>query len=166
MLSQQPERASCRRHRPEGSNPLVAYCLTGALRTFPEPRIFSSIRENLIDSFSSRSVVFVVVSFDCRVSTYEVHNSTHHRPVTKPAPCHKDYATRDLDRALAYVGAESFEVVPNRLPPPVNCPAAPDLERYPGYWYQQDKTSRCLETVERHERSTGVCFDWVVRARP
>ena len=142
--------------------PYVAHCITGALRSFAEPRVFGSIKESFIDSFSSRSRVFVVVSFDCRVGTVDVLNSS--APVT---PCYKDYSVRDLHRALAYVGADYFEAVNNNQPPPaVKCDAAPDVQRYPGYYYQQEKTRRCFEAVERFERESGECFDWVVRMRP
>lgn len=145
-------------------DPLVAHCITGALRSFPEPRVFGSLREKLLDAFSSRYKVFVVVSFDCRVRTVDYLNASKssHR-----ASCAKDYFTSDIDRALAYLGAESFEVVPNRNAPSVDCPSARgEVDRHPAYWLQQQKTQRCVAAVEHYERESGVCFDWVVRTRP
>lgn len=82
------------------------------------------------------------------------------------AKCAADYSTREIDKALAYVGAESFEVMPNLKPPKVDCAAAPDVERHPSFWYQQSKTRRCYDAVERYEQASGECFDWIVRARP
>ena len=120
-----------------------------------------SIRENLIDSFSARFKVFVVTSFDCRIGTDQVLNKS-----AATAKCNSDYSTREIDKALAYVGAESFEVLPNHRPPKVLCAAAPDVERHPSFWYQQSKTRRCYDAVERYEQSSGECFDWIVRARP
>ena len=120
-------------------DPLVAHCITGALRSFPEPRVFGSLREKLLDAFSSRYKVFVVVSFDCRVRTVDYLNASKssHR-----ASCAKDYFTSDIDRALAYLGAESFEVVPNRNAPSVDCPPARgEVDRHPAYWLQQQKTT-------------------------
>lgn len=153
---------SCSSHTTRRSDPLVAHCVTGALRSLPERRVFGSLREKLLDAFSARYTVFFVVSFDCRVGTHAYVNAT-----TREAACARDYSTRDIDRALAFVGAESFEVVPNRAPPAASC--ATDrgaLERSPSYWLQQHKTRRCFEAVERHERESGTCFDWVVRSRP
>ena len=143
------------------SDPLIAFCITGALRSFGEPRVHGSIKENLIDSFADRSKVFVVASFDCRIGTDQMLNRD-----AQTAKCVADYSTHEIDRALAYVGAETFEVVPNRAPAAVDCALAPHVERHPSFWYQQIKTMRCFEHVERYEREHDVCFDWVVRARP
>ena len=138
--------ASCNHHLTSASNPLVAHCLTGALRTFPNPRVYSSIRENLVEAFSLRRHIFVVTSLDY------------------PAGF-KEYTTGEVDRALAHVGAESVEIVPtNHSPPAIDCSGAPSREK--AFWYQQHKTRRCFEAVERFERDTGTCFDWVLRARP
>lgn len=146
-------------------DPLVAYCFTGALRSFAEPRVYGSIRENLIDKFSARRRLFFVVSFDCRLGTDTFEQQNASSAIALPG-CQSDYTTREIDAALAYVGANSFEVVPNVPPPRVQCAAAPDVERHPSFWYQQSKTARCFAAVERHEAATGTCFDWVVRVRP
>ena len=104
----------------------------------------------------------MVTSFDCRIGTDAVLNRT-----AGIASCASDYGTRELDKALAYIGGvESFEVLPNQLPPRVDCAAAPKVERHPSFWYQFSKTRRCYDAVERYEQASGHCFDWVVRARP
>ena len=154
----------CSGHVSQSSDPMVAHCITGALRTLPEPRVFSSLRENLIDPFSRRHRVFVVVGFDCRVGTEEYLDKAK---AASAASCAKDYSTAELDRALAFIGAESFEVMPNRAPPTVACTSSQSqVDRFPGYWLQTEKTRRCIENVERYEQETGVCFDWIVRSRP
>ena len=156
----------CSSHTPSSrsaANPLVAHCITGALRTLPEPRVFSSIREKLLDSFSGRYKVFFVVGFDCRLGTHDYMNASAN---DWRARCYKDYTMSDVDRALAYIGAESFEVLPNRSPPTVDCKASQSVDRHPSYWLQVSKTKRCFEAVERYEVESGVCFDWVVRSRP
>ena len=151
----------CRDAPTAAANPLVAFCLTGALRSFAEPRIYGSIKENLIDSFSNRGRVFVVSSFDCRIGTDTVLGKD-----AQTAKCAAEYTTQEVDKALAYIGAEAFELMPNRAPTPVVCPAAADVERHPSFWYQQTKTQRCFEHVQRYEQEHNICFDWVVRARP
>ena len=153
--------ASCRNVPTARADPLVAHCITGALRSFGEPRIHGSIKENLIDSFSARARVFVVASFDCRLGMDSMLNKS-----AATASCHYDYETHEIDRALNYIGAETFEVMPNRPPADVDCAVAKGVERHPSFWYQQQKTLRCFEHVERYEREHHVCFDWVVRSRP
>lgn len=166
MLSGRPHRSAnaalnCREAPTALADPFVAYCLTGALRSFGEPRVHGAIKENLIDSFSARGRVFVVASFDCRIGTDALLNKS-----ASTASCHYDYETHELDQALNYINAESFEVMPNRPPDSVDCEPAKDVERHPSFWYQQQKTYRCFDYVERYEREHNVCFDWVVRARP
>jgi hypothetical protein len=140
---------------------LVAHCITGALRSFAEPRLFGTIRDNLIESFSSRYRVFLVASLDCRVGTGSLLNRSEAK-----APCVHDYTLEQLDTALAYVGADSFELVPTQRPPSSACNASAGMERHPSFWLQQSKTQRCFEAVERYEAATATCFDWVVRSRP
>ena len=134
------------------------------MRTLPEPRVFGSIREKLLDSFSRRYKVFFVVGFDCRLGTHEYMNESS---TSQSSQCVKDYTMSSIDRALAYIGAESFEILPNRPPPRVDCSASNGMvDRHPSFWLQTHKTRRCYEAVERYERDNDMCFDWIVRSRP
>ena len=46
----------CANHSAAAQDPYVAHCLTGAVRSFAEPRVFGSIKESLIDSMTERPI--------------------------------------------------------------------------------------------------------------
>ena len=144
----------------QSDDPLVAHCITGALRSFVEPQIFGRMKSELVDSFSTNSRVFVVASEDCTI------NGT-------AASCPTDTAA--LERALAFLSVERMLLLPALLePPPPTCrhEAARCSERQPGQWCKPPsswgqffKMSLCYDMVLEHERASGRRFDWVVRSR-
>ena len=48
----------------DGPSPLFALLLVGNFRTFYDPRVYKSIRTNLIDALGARSVVFIYGKLD------------------------------------------------------------------------------------------------------
>ena len=98
----------CRTHRAARTDPLVAHCIIGQMRGFVERRIIGSIKVNLVDALSHRHRVFVVASIDCRME-----NGSR-------AAC-AEYSFGDLERALAFLGAERLDLGPSKAPPAPEC---------------------------------------------
>ena len=147
-----PSDDTCSSHRTARTDPLVAHCIVGQLRGFTEQRIVGSIKVNLIDALSHRHRVFVVGSLDCR------------EPNGTRTAC-ASYSFGDLERALAFVGAERLELMPSRSLPRADCPGSTPMLKEKAFYHQWEKTRRCYGHVVQYERETGVCFDWVVRSR-
>ena len=98
----------CRTHRAARTDPLVAHCIIGQMRGFVERRIIGSIKVNLVDALSHRHRVFVVASLDCRMED------------GSRAAC-AEYSFGDLERALAFLGAERLDLGPSKAPPAPEC---------------------------------------------
>jgi len=134
----------------------IAFCFSGAVRSFTQPRIHESIKAHLITGG--------LASQGCAWDTFfylDAEDGGGAGTLFAPAPA----SERDAADALALFGPrarvvwhqEGAGLVPN------NCTdGVPDPISHPQLW----KLAACYRMVERQEQVQGWQYTWVVRARP
>ena len=144
--------------------PRVAFCIAGALRSFTDPRVYKSIRHNLLDAFSAESVVFVYGKLNAGL-----------KPPGFRDPVQYDDArasNRSLRRALTYLtennGPQVHHTIVRSSAHAINeqCNFMTGNPTQDSNVGQMQSLSACYAMVEAHESRSGVAFDAIARVRP
>jgi hypothetical protein len=130
-----------RPHVPE--NLKVAVCLTGALRTLPDPEMRTSFKHNVVDPLNAD--LFIVVHFDSSKERHGLSGS---------------YPEEDIEGALSYLEPKRVKITKSRRltsyfnPHPKNC--VPQLQNH----------KKCAHMVKKVEKEEMFEYDWILSTRP
>ena len=165
-----------------GKPPTFALLVVGALRTFHDPRVFTSIRSNVIDALGAPSVVFIYGKLDSGVAmtTLRSRFKVHTRQGLPP-----EERLRRLHAAAAYLSRSGGAEVVVKFVNQSDLAESPVNLRCPSFNYSNTPIAghlaavmqaNCAGSLQSHaagyaemvayERDKGVKFDWVAKLRP
>lgn len=151
----------------DGPPPLFALIMAGNFRTFSDPRVFESIRANLIDALGAPCVVFIHGKVS---SGYIAPNMRH---INNKKRYNHSETMRAVKHLSAHGGPEVvLRVVNESVQSPLvkinprckwvgKAPIAYEL----AYAGQLHSNKAGYEMMERFEQQRGVRFNWVAKAR-
>lgn len=153
-LEASAERMRLRADAPESAAPVrVAFCIRGGVRSFPEPEVYQTIRDNLVAALgASESRIFYVLNLTDTSCTW----------CNEQKVVSVDFSA--LAAPFAALPPAALVLEPPRRSPASaadfgRCRSAALLPQFDGLW-------TCYRLVEEYERLSGVRFDWLVRTRP
>jgi len=131
----------------------IAHCITGAVRTLTEERVYMSIKDNLIEALGGSADVFFFL---------ENGDTSPRGGFAGPLPVEDILAVTD------YLGAVKVEFQEDDLVF-LRCQKA---GRLPGrtvsspWTAQLLKWRRCFDMIQEHEYRHNMRYDWIVKSRP
>lgn len=131
----------------------IAHCITGAVRTLTEERVYMSIKDNLIGALGGSADVFFFL---------ENGDTSPRGGFAGPLPVDRIMAVTD------YLGAVKVEFQEDDLVF-LRCQKAGKI---PGRTYNSPWTAqllkwrRCFDMIQEHEYRQNMRYDWIVKSRP
>lgn len=131
----------------------IAHCITGAVRTLTEPRVYESIKDNLIDALGGASDVFFFL---------ENGDTSPRGGFAGPLPVESILAVTDRLRAVR-VEFQEDDIVFLRCQ---KTGKTPDRTYTSPWTAQLLKWRRCFDMIQEHEYRQNMPYDWIVKSRP
>ena len=154
----------------DGPPPLFALILAGNFRTFSDPRVFESIRANLIDALGAPCVVFIwgKVSTGYVAPNLRHENKKNHHNHSKIMRAVEHLSARGGPEVVLRIVNESVQSSLVNINP--RCQwvdrIIKDWKTYElAYAGQLHSNAAGYEMMESFEQRRGIRFDWVARVR-
>ena len=144
------------------ARPKVAFCFAGAARTLVQPRIYRSVRSNLIEAFGGDAVIFAAIKLPDHIGDRTSRIAT------------SDQRTR-VELALSHIGAKGRRVIltnESRLPgsqEPQSCAKQPrpsERALFDSMVAQLNNRAACHSLIVGWEVRHQSQFQFVIYARP
>ena len=162
----------------DGPSPLFALLLVGNFRTFYDPRVYKSIRTNLIDALGARSVVFIYGKLDSEnVRGRRRDTGAQIRPSDPNFSGHQ-HRIEEITHAAAHLSAHGgpevvMDVVNSSRSRTLINPGCPWLAFQgkdrphweEGYVGQLQSHAMGFEMMQSYEAQKNVRFDYVAKVR-
>ena len=162
----------------DGTPPLVAFLFVGNFRTFYDPRVYTSIRTNLIDALGARSVAFIFGKLDSENVRGQRRDTGQQVRPTDPNYSPRRSSLEAIHKAAAHLSAHGgpevvMEIVNGSKSIPLINPGCGWLGGFKsdrahweeGYVGQLQSHAKGYDMMAEYERRKGVSFDHVVKVR-